>query len=76
MLQARQIALIDGKPVYRDCEGNLCTETSDYRFLRALTEKEEDNSRKPKRYIRVIPHLQKTDTWPLGIDVRGNIDRD
>lgn len=42
MLQARQIALIDGKPVYRDCEGNLCTETSDYRFLRALTEKEED----------------------------------
>lgn len=36
-----QIATINGKPVYRDVNGDLCTETNDFSFLRGLTTEEE-----------------------------------
>ena len=40
MLQAEQIALIDGKPVYKDCNGKLCVETDNFQHLRSLTSEE------------------------------------
>ena len=41
MLQARQIAMLDGRPIYKDCKGTLCIETSDFQHLRGLTRQEE-----------------------------------
>ncbi len=45
MLQARQIAMLDGRPVYYDCEGNLCVE-SDGQCLRSLTPDEKEKLHK------------------------------
>ena len=41
MRDLSQIGMIDGKAVYRDCNGEICTETNDFRFLRGLTGEEE-----------------------------------
>jgi len=37
-----QIAeLSNGKAIYKDHEGNICTQTDDFRYLRQLTPEEE-----------------------------------
>jgi len=40
MLQARQIAMVDGKPMYKDHSGKLCVETNGFQYLRGLTSEE------------------------------------
>jgi len=57
MLQAEQIALIDGKPVYRDCEGNLCIETSNFRHLRDLMPDEKGKLRKVLERVKAATSL-------------------
>ena len=52
MLRAEQIAMLDGRPVYKDCDGKVCIETSDFMHLRQLTDEEE------KRLLRVSRQLK------------------
>lgn len=41
-----EVAKINGKTVYKDVNGNLCTDTDGFLYLRALTEKERDELRR------------------------------
>ena len=41
MPKLSEIATIDGKPVYKDQNGDLCTDTNGFSFLRGLTREEE-----------------------------------
>lgn len=51
MLQAQQIALIDGKPVYKDCDGKLCIEDINFSCLRQLTAEEQKRLSKALKVV-------------------------
>ena len=52
MLQAKQIAMLDGRPIYKDCKGTLCIETSDFQHLRGFTPREKEKLSKVLERIK------------------------
>lgn len=65
VLQAKQIALIDGKPVYKDCDGKLCIETSCFMHLRGLTPSES------KKLSEVLERIKVKEAQPILVEEKG-----